>query len=326
MTPDKPIPPSGLLHGHDIIPDIHGEAGKLKSRLSALGYRQAGGAWWHPDADRHCILLGDFIDRGPDNAKVIETVRRMIDTGAATAIMGNHELNAIHFHTPDPETGSPLRHHSSKNLIQHQTILKEFPPGAQRTTDTIDWMKTLPLFLEHEDFRLVHACWNEATVNRLGAAAAGGRFCAEQLVRAGRKGDTFHTLAETTTKGPEVLLPDGHAFTDKDGTRRREVRLQWWKSEASSWADLAISVPEPKQLPKSPLPQDVIESVYPRGAKPVFFGHYWLSGRPVLQASNALCLDYSARTEGLLVSYHIDEEQCRLDLRLLSGHLWTTQG
>ena len=30
---------------YDIIPDIHGQAEKLKSRLTDLGYRETRGAW-----------------------------------------------------------------------------------------------------------------------------------------------------------------------------------------------------------------------------------------------------------------------------------------
>jgi hypothetical protein len=44
-------------------------------------------------------------------------------------------------------------------------------------------------------------------------------------------------------------------------------------------------------------------SIYPVGDKPVFFGHYWMSGEPELQSANALCLDYSAGTDGPLVTY-----------------------
>ncbi len=33
---------------------------------------------------------------------------------------------------------------------------------------------------------------------------------------------------------------------------------------------------------------------YPEGEKPVFFGHYWMTGMPRIEAPNALCLDYSA--------------------------------
>ena len=84
---------------YDIIPDIHGQAGKLRSRLTNLGYRETRGAWRHADPKRSAVFLGDFIDRGSDNADVIEIVRRMVDAGTARAIMGNHELNAIRYHT-----------------------------------------------------------------------------------------------------------------------------------------------------------------------------------------------------------------------------------
>jgi hypothetical protein len=174
---------------YDILPDIHGQSEKLKHRLSELGYCHADGTWGHPHADRHCVFLGDFIDSGPDNAGVIGIVRRMIDDGRASAIMGNHELNAIHFHTADPETGDPIRPHTKENGSQHESFLNEFPLGAQRTAEVIDWMKTLPLFLEYSGFRVVHACWNEATINALKAVAPTGRFSDEQLVMAGRRGD-----------------------------------------------------------------------------------------------------------------------------------------
>ncbi|MDU8912470.1 metallophosphoesterase, partial [Aestuariicoccus sp. MJ-SS9] len=140
----------------DIIPDIHGQAEKLTSRLASLGYCERRGAWRHDDPRRQVVFLGDFIDRGPQNAAVIDVVRRMIDAGTAHAIMGNHELNAIHFHTDDPETGLPLRPHSSKNINQHASFLEEFPIGANATAEAIAWMKSLPLFLELEGFRFVH--------------------------------------------------------------------------------------------------------------------------------------------------------------------------
>ena len=62
---------------YDIIPDIHGQAGKLKSALTSLGYEQKNGAWRHTDPKRTCVFLGDFIDRGPDNEAVIDIVRCM---------------------------------------------------------------------------------------------------------------------------------------------------------------------------------------------------------------------------------------------------------
>ena len=125
---------------YDIIPDIHGQAEKLKGALVNLGYEYRNGAWRHSEPNRTCIFLGDYVDRGENNAKVINIVRRMVEAGTAQALMGNHELNAIHFHTSDPETGAPLRKHSLKNQNQHASFLKEFPVGDVKTAEAIAWM------------------------------------------------------------------------------------------------------------------------------------------------------------------------------------------
>lgn len=292
-----------ILNLYDIIPDIHGQADKLTARLTQLGYEPRRGAWRHPDANRTCLFLGDFIDRGPRNGEVIDIVRRMIDAGTARAVMGNHELNAIHFHTLDPESGAPIRPHSLKNTNQHAAFLKEFPKGAQATTDIIAWMKTLPLFLEIEGFRLVHACWDESAITELDGVSSEGRLSDDQFILAGRSNERLHHLVETTTKGPETRLPPDYSIRDKGDHRRTEVRLKWWRSDAITWRDIAISVPNPSELPDEPLPAHVVQNVYPADAAPVFFGHYWLTGEPEQQARNALCLDYSAGKDGPLVAY-----------------------
>lgn len=91
------------------------------------------------------------------------------------------------------------------------------------------------------------------------------------------------------------------------------MRLQWWNTRARTWREIAISVPDPLALPDSPLPAGLTERRYPETDRPVFFGHYWLSGTPVLQAGNALCLDYSAGKDGPLVSYEFPAGAARLD-------------
>lgn len=249
------------------------------------------------------MFLGDFIDRGPENAAVIKLVRDLIDAGHARAIMGNHELNALHFHTPDPETGQPLRPHLPKNLTQHASFLAEFPVGSAATREVLRWMRSLPLFLEEPGFRAVHACWSAPAIAQLRACAPDGVLNEAQLVDAAARASPLFAAVEEVTKGPEHPLPDGHAFTDKDGTERRDIRLQWWNGNARSWRDVAISVPDPHRLPDMPLPPGLRARTYPPTERPVFFGHYWLSGRPVLQAANALCLDYSAGKDGPLVTY-----------------------
>lgn len=305
---------------YDIIPDIHGQAGKLKGALMSLGYVQKNGAWRHSDPKRTCVFLGDFIDRGPGNEAVIDIVRSMIDAGTAYAIMGNHELNAVHFHTKDPKSGEPARAHSAKNLKQHGSFLQEFPLEAPKTAEAISWMMTLPLFIEFDAFRIVHACWNEAVIDELSKVTKNGRLTDEQFLLAANKNSQLFSLVETTTKGPEATLPDDRFIYDKEGQRRSEVRLQWWNGAASIWKEIATSVPNLDQLPDSKLPASIKQSVYPAKSKPVFFGHYWMTGKPVLQANNALCLDYSAGREGPLVSYQFDPKMTLLDLKNVTIH------
>jgi len=62
------------------------------------------------------IFLGDFIDRGRRFRQVLEIVRPMIEEGSALSVMGNHELNALAYHTEDPECrGEFLRRHFRRN-------------------------------------------------------------------------------------------------------------------------------------------------------------------------------------------------------------------
>ena len=75
-------------------------------------------------------------------------------------------------------------------------------------------------------------------------------------------------------------------------------------------------MPDPEaQLPAGPLPGAIGYEPYPADAKPVFFGQYWPTGEIVLQAPNALCLDYSAGKEGPLVAYTVEDGSTGLDLR-----------
>ena len=87
--------------GYDIIGDVHGQADKLEALLKAMGYRQREGAYEHPD--RKAIFVGDYIDRGPRQVDTYRLVRAMVESDNALAILGNHEFNAIAWHTPDPD-------------------------------------------------------------------------------------------------------------------------------------------------------------------------------------------------------------------------------
>ena len=172
--------------GYDIIGDIHGHADKLEALLRTLGYRKTAGAWRHPE--RQAIFVGDFVDRGPAQLRAIDTARRMVDAGAALAVMGNHELNAIAWHTPDArKPGSYLRSHDSpewgeKNRKQHAAFLAEVDGKPALHTEIIDWFLTLPLWLDLPDVQVVHACWHDRFMKSLAPQLHQDRYLTRDLM------------------------------------------------------------------------------------------------------------------------------------------------
>lgn len=304
---------------YDIIPDIHGQYDKLKACLEGLGYHHRDGAWRNVDPSRTVIFLGDFIDRGQRNGDVLKTVREMVEAGTASAVMGNHELNAIMYHRTDPKTGEPLRRRDEKNTQQHASFLEEFPLGSDAANEWIDWMATLPICGEYAGFRVVHACWDQERVSKLLAFRPDARLSEDDFVTIADRAHPLCDIVETLTKGPETRLPEGFHFEDKDGSKRKKVRLQWWKAGAGDWRDIAMSVPDIDSLPLGPAPEEITKRSYPANDIPVFFGHYWMSGDVQPQASNALCLDYSAGRDGPLVSYLIDDSHRDIDLKRVSA-------
>ena len=172
--------------GYDIIADIHGQADKLEALLRKLDYRDIAGAWRH--ADRQAIFVGDFIDRGPAQVRSVQIVRRMVDAGAALAVMGNHELNAIAWHTPDPRRpGQYLRSHDSptwgaKNRKQHAAFLDEVESKPALHYEIVEWFLTLPLWLDLPALHVVHACWHPVFMAWLAPRLERGRYLTRELM------------------------------------------------------------------------------------------------------------------------------------------------
>lgn len=76
----------------DIIGDVHACVDELQDLLRALGYVSDRDAAWRSPAGRLAVFVGDFVDRGPDNAGTLSLVMRMVTAGTALAVPGNHDL------------------------------------------------------------------------------------------------------------------------------------------------------------------------------------------------------------------------------------------
>lgn len=290
----------------DFIGDIHGHASRLRALLLKLGYSKRKGIYQHPD--RKVLFVGDFIDRGPKIKETLHMVRAMVDSGNAIALMGNHEYNALCFHFQETE-GGHLRKHLIKNIIQHYKTLEQFQNLQKEYEDYLEWFKTLPLYYETDLFKAVHACWDNNKIDYLRKILVNDRLTDELIYKSVKKGTLLNDAIEQTLKGKEMKMPEGLFFTDKDGTKRTEIRIKWWEDPAKMTYK-SISVEPIDSLPEQPINVAELTSLdfYDADDKKVFFGHYWLKGEPSIYRDNVCCLDYSVAKQGKLVAYRYDGE------------------
>jgi len=291
--------------GWDVIGDVHGEAAKLEGLLAAMGYTDDGRSWRHPT--RRAIFVGDLIDRGPQQAKVVAIARTMVAGGHAQVVAGNHEFNAIGFATPHGQGDDYCRPHSEKNRKQHQRYLDEIGWESALHGEHLDWFRSLSLTVEVDGLRVVHACWDDASLATLGPLLSDDGGFTDALIHAAtEKGSEPWQAIEHLLKGPEIPIPRPYDFPK--GTPRHNARLQWWNPDAER-LDEAVWIPGgATEADGSPyvLVDDspVASPVDPyRSTIPVIVGHYWFRGDPAPCSPNVACVDYSAAKGGPLVAY-----------------------
>ena len=144
----------------DIVGDVHGELEVLCDLIDRLGYDRDGN---HADG-RRLVFLGDLCDRGPDSPGVIELVRALIDLGRAQCILGNHELNLLRHDMKDGNAWYFDQGHPS--FEQERAHSKPAPKSHTYHS----FFLSLPLVLEREDLRLVHAAWDTSAATQLRTA------------------------------------------------------------------------------------------------------------------------------------------------------------
>ncbi len=284
---------------YDIIGDIHGHADCLVKLLVLLGYEPTGSAFAH--RDRKVIFLGDFIDRGPKIREVLEIVRPMIEEEKALAVMGNHELNALAYHIPDPKSpGEFLRQHNERNLRQHRQTLDQVP--ADELALYLKWFRTLPMWLDLDGLRVVHACWDTRHISVIQKALEGHNGITDAFLNlACKRGNALFESVEVVLKGKELRLPESVSFLDKDG----KVRAGGQTMRTYAFQPDVVDCGANGETTSNATPES-----YPATAKPVFIGHYWLyAENPSILADNMACVDYSVAKGGFLCAYRWNGER-----------------
>lgn len=157
------------------LSDIHGHANEFTRVLNAI------------DLDTHTgdslILLGDYIDRGPDSAKCLYLAKALSDRHPerVTVLLGNHETDFLDWLYGEPEAFDWLLADQGlltiRSLLSHDDLLTigEQLSGAQDVSSTsaangfvqgviraqhselLRWLRTRPLYYETPDQIYVHA-------------------------------------------------------------------------------------------------------------------------------------------------------------------------
>jgi hypothetical protein len=278
--------------GFDIIGDVHGHATALHELLHHLGYRLKRDIWCHPET-RRAVFVGDFVHGGDQGFEVLRTIRDMVAAGSAEAILGNHEANLLHHYLTD-EGGQPLRSLNDRQWQLHAATLRQRCESHPDEWEIwLRWLQSLPLWLDHGDFRVIHACWHEPSLRKLPDNRLHG-----SLLQATAKDGPERAALEIILKGP--TLPA------LQGLGERPVRLHWWRP-----VNGMICLPEVLLSDlatgnfTSFLQPDDHSYEYPADQPLLFIGHYNHLGtsEASILADNIVCVDHGVKSGGSLVAY-----------------------
>ena len=293
---------------YDIIGDVHGHAALLRKLLIKLGYKKGGNGYFH--AERKAVFVGDFINRGPEIRKTIRMIRIMVENGNAFAILGNHEINAILFHLKD-KGGKPLVKEPRKNYLSLFKTINDFLAYPDEWKRHLRWMRRLPLFLELEDVRIVHACWSDSAIAVVKSVLneQRGRKSIFREYYKNPKSELSKSIS-VLTKGIDLKMPGDLKVVNNKGVVPRSFRLSWWENPLGK-TFREMSFESKYKLPVYTVPKEIIPNTffYSENEPLVFFGHYCRANGPHIIKTNLCCVDSCVSGAKMLTAYSWNGEK-----------------
>ena len=202
-------------------------------------------------------------------------------------VIGNHELNWIQDAADHTEDLMAFLDKTENHPCRHK-LVSAYKYEPDRLIELFQWLREQPIYIDHPDIRVVHACWDEAAITTLKDAGI-ERLCDKALA------SYRDTYSDVYLAMDRVIAGCAHQFPSHLANRPKfrsiRLRVQWW--------------PEDK-VTINPIEGDVarINLPAPDATKPpVFFGHYALTGTPDTLGANVASVDYSAAYGGPLAAY-----------------------
>jgi bis(5'-nucleosyl)-tetraphosphatase (symmetrical) len=221
-------------------------------------------------------LVGDLINRGPENLRVLERVRELHEQGRARSVLGNHEIGLL-------MKWLGLRGRSSADTIDD--VLAS--PDAR---DWLDWLCELPLIetgsIAGERFAMVHAAvhpdWDLETLSARAARV-------QQRLRSADKAELRALLGDAAEPDP-----------DRDALDRM-TRCRSVDDRAGTWSDAPPETPD-----------DAWHARWRRRDHDygIVYGHWALQGlhvAPGLRGIDTGCVHHGRDHDGYLTAWLPDE-------------------
>lgn len=220
----------------DIVGDVHGEIGPLRSLLKHLGYSGDG----KHSGGRRLVFVGDLTDRGPDSPAVVDFVQSLVESGRAQCVLGNHDLNILLDHRKHDNNWFFGEDFKEDRIVVPQALADE-----SMRQKVLAFFRTLPIALERHDLRVVHACWHDDMIDIARESSDAVALYNEhhELIEGSFPDldlDDIDMDLEHQNKNPVKLLSSGpEERTGKPihsaGKIRHEKRVQWWNDYDSKF-------------------------------------------------------------------------------------------
>lgn len=215
----------------DIVGDIHGEFEAMESLLVHLGYDASG----RHAQGRRLVFLGDLTDRGPDSPAVVDRVAELVEAGRAQCVLGNHDLSFLL-----EEQKFENKWYWGQDFLDEdgKTIAQKLADDEVRRRIR-RFFASLPLALERDDLRVVHACWADEAIAaaRPASDVAALYWLHRQRIEneiAGQPLDEIDCKLAHQNRNPVKLLTSGPEERSQapivvSGKSRQEKRVAWWR-------------------------------------------------------------------------------------------------
>lgn len=122
-----------------VTSDIHGEYDLFVKLLQKIKF----------SSNDEMIICGDMIDKGQDSVKLLQFIKSFPNF---RCIIGNHEYAFLKHYWA-------IMQNSPDNFDEVLKKLQDYFPydGKLLDWDTVDWLESLPYYIEENDFICVHA-------------------------------------------------------------------------------------------------------------------------------------------------------------------------